>query len=185
MKPHCLGSHDLACIDGHEIAREMFRTLEKAMAIQRPTARTTSLFVRRHTYSHSAACTFHKHHLLYAYTGYTKMVKKTVRFADGATDAEQPSTPKILPLRPKRRISGALSKLFQDIADLMLELTDHHSALRFLDNTYADGEERPDDYVIALAGAKRAENDSSSHQDQVTKAVQLIANHRDSAVLRA
>jgi hypothetical protein len=70
-------------------------------------------------------------------------------------------------------------------ADDSVEITDHNSALRFLDPGTNDGDQIGDDYIIALAGAKRAENSSASHQEKVNKAVQIIASQRNSSTLQA
>lgn len=65
------------------------------------------------------------------------------------------------------------------------ELTDHHAAFRFLEPAYDANSQYPDDYVIALAGVKRAEYDEAWWQAKVDKAVSLIAEHRNSDHLRA
>jgi ubiquitin carboxyl-terminal hydrolase 25/28 len=66
-----------------------------------------------------------------------------------------------------------------------LEITDYHSAFRFLEPAYDESNQYPDDYVIALAGVKKAERDETSWQEKVAKAVRVIANERHSDVLHA
>ncbi|KIW00916.1 hypothetical protein, variant 2 [Verruconis gallopava] len=87
--------------------------------------------------------------------------------------------------REKLRLIGVSrnSQALLDAADN--EITDHHSALRFLDSAYNENAQYQDDYIIALAGAKRAENDSNGNQEKVSKAIELIANHRNSEALKA
>jgi ubiquitin carboxyl-terminal hydrolase 25/28 len=65
------------------------------------------------------------------------------------------------------------------------EITDVHNAFRFLEPSYNESNQYPDDYVIALAGVKKAENDATYFQEKVAKAVSLIAEHRNSEALRA
>lgn len=104
-----------------------------------------------------------------------------VRWSD--EEMELPFRP-ITPARP--RIPPGFANWLQQYTDGdFTEITDHNSALRFLDPSYSESTPYQDDYVIALAGAKKAENDSASHQEKVAKAVRLIANQRNSAALQA
>jgi hypothetical protein len=94
----------------------------------------------------------------------------------------------VLPFRPRRgrsQISQQSRLALLTWANNFKEVTDHHSALRFLDASYDENAPWGDDYVIALAGAKKAETDDHSHQEKVEKAVRLVAEHRNSAVLHA
>lgn len=66
-----------------------------------------------------------------------------------------------------------------------IEITDQTSALKFLDPSYSEHNQYPDDTIIALAAAKASDIDSKSQQQKVNKAVRLIAEHRNSVVLHA
>ena len=71
----------------------------------------------------------------------------------------------------------------QRFANFWKAVTDPHSALRYLNSSYVEGQEVSDDYVIALAAAKKAE--APEEQGQISRAVQLIAAERNSTALRA
>lgn len=100
----------------------------------------------------------------------------------------RPSLPTTAPLRLKKpKVPKGLGQsiLRWVGADDSVEITDYKSALRFLDPGTNDGDQIGDDYIIALAGAKRAESTSASHQEKVNKAVQIIASQRQSSTLQA
>jgi hypothetical protein len=87
--------------------------------------------------------------------------------------------------RRRKKCDEELSKWLFNFVNEWAEITDHHSALRFLDPTYDENTPVPDDYVIALAGAKKGEADTKSNHEKVDKAVRLIAENRKSTALHA
>lgn len=116
------------------------------------------------------------------------MHPKRIRWSDEVEDPDliPPPLCRAIPHRPRLPIGFDTEAWLLGVTDGdNIEITDHNSALRFLDSTHNDNTTISDDYIIALAAAKKAENDSTSQQEKVNKAVRLVADQRNSAALHA